>query len=140
MGGTNQEAIDSLPRVPIYVAGFISDESDKLRVFSASDVLLFTSRADNQPLTILEALVSGIQIVGFEVGGLTELQIRYQGITLSQPGDEASVVRHLLKNSHVKSTENINSSSKNLASKTLSEHVFLKNHLEFYSKVIQNEK
>ena len=140
MGGTNQEAIDLLPKVPIYVAGFISDESDKLRLYSASDVLLFTSRADNQPLTILEALVSGIQIVGFEVGGLTELQMKYQGITLAQPGDEASVVRHLFENSRMKSTENIKSSTKNLASKTLSEHVFLRNHLEFYKKVIQNEK
>ena len=41
--------------------------------YSASDILLFTSVAENFPLVILEAMACGLPIVSFAVGGVEEV-------------------------------------------------------------------
>jgi glycosyltransferase involved in cell wall biosynthesis len=49
--------------------------SDKLTLanyYSAADVLIFPSLAENFPLVILEALACGLPIVSFDVGGVNE--------------------------------------------------------------------
>ena len=48
--------------------------SDELALYySAADVLLFTSIAENFPLVILEAMSCGLPIVAFDVGGVKEV-------------------------------------------------------------------
>src|SRR3989339_203963 len=51
------------------------------KYFSASDVFLFPSLADNFPLTVLESMACGLPVVGFDTGGGTEegehLKTRY---------------------------------------------------------------
>ena len=42
------------------------------KYFSASDVFLFPSLADNFPLTVLESMACGLPVVGFDTGGVTE--------------------------------------------------------------------
>jgi glycosyltransferase involved in cell wall biosynthesis len=51
----------------------ISDKEKLSKYFSASDVFLFPSLADNCPLVILEAMACGIPIVTFDTGGIPEL-------------------------------------------------------------------
>lgn len=49
-----------------------SDKSLLSNYYSASDVFLFTSLADNFPLVILEAMACGLPVVAFDVGGVKE--------------------------------------------------------------------
>ena len=55
--------------------GQIADESRLNLVYSAADVYVLPTLADNQPLTVLESLASGTPVVAFDVGGLPELII-----------------------------------------------------------------
>jgi glycosyltransferase involved in cell wall biosynthesis len=50
----------------------VSDPALLALYYSAADVLLFTSIAENFPLVILEALSCGLPIVTFDVGGVKE--------------------------------------------------------------------
>ncbi|MBI2064475.1 MAG: glycosyltransferase [Candidatus Yanofskybacteria bacterium] len=53
--------------------GYISDESLLAKYFSAADIFLFPSTADNCPLVVLEAMACGLPVVSFATGGIPEL-------------------------------------------------------------------
>lgn len=52
--------------------GKISGSENLSLYYSAADILLFTSVAENFPLVILEAMSTGLPIVSFDVGGVKE--------------------------------------------------------------------
>ena len=62
---------------------------------SACDVLLFTSREDNCPNMILEAMACGLPVVAFEVGGVPELVEHNKSGLLAKPFDVSSLCEHL---------------------------------------------
>jgi glycosyltransferase involved in cell wall biosynthesis len=51
----------------------VQDPAELALYYSAADVLLFTSIAENFPLVILEAMSCGLPIVAFDVGGVKEV-------------------------------------------------------------------
>jgi len=67
LGGNNNKS-DNLIN-----AGYISDEQILARYYSASDVLLYPSIADNCPLVVLEAQACGLPVISFDTGGIPEL-------------------------------------------------------------------
>ncbi len=73
VGGTREDVGLSNERIL-----FVEQEGRKevlAKYFSAADVLLFPSLADNFPLVILEAMSCGLPIVSFDVGGVKEAVI-----------------------------------------------------------------
>lgn len=54
-------------------AGYLGDAADLARHYAAADLFLFTSLADNQPLSVLETMATGTPIVGFQTGGIPEM-------------------------------------------------------------------
>ena len=59
--------------IPVHKLGVIREESEMARIYNSADILLHTSRQDNYPGTILEALSCGLRAIGFDVGGVSEL-------------------------------------------------------------------
>ncbi|MEE9542779.1 MAG: glycosyltransferase family 4 protein [Thermodesulfobacteriota bacterium] len=53
--------------------GHIFDENEVAKWYSAADLLLYPSLADNCPLVILEALACALPVVTFSTGGIPEL-------------------------------------------------------------------
>ncbi len=53
--------------------GYTSDEDDLVFYYRQADIYLHPTRADNCPLTLLEALACGTPVVAFNVGGVGEI-------------------------------------------------------------------
>lgn len=65
--------------------GYISSDRLKAVAYSAADLFLFPTRADNLPLVLQESMACGTPMVSFRIGGVPDL-VR-PGITsyLAQP-------------------------------------------------------
>jgi len=66
------DCIDSESGGIIMNIGKIRDKNLLAEYFSASDIFLLTSLAENFPLTVLEAMGCGLPVVSFDVGGVKE--------------------------------------------------------------------
>lgn len=62
-----------LPSKNIHPVSYITDKNLLADYYSASDMLLYPSIADNCPLTVIEAMSSGLPILTFQTGGIPEL-------------------------------------------------------------------
>jgi glycosyltransferase involved in cell wall biosynthesis len=57
----------------VYQYGFIEDQETMNLLYSAADVFCITSRYDNLPNTVLEAMASGTPVIGFAIGGVPDM-------------------------------------------------------------------
>jgi glycosyltransferase involved in cell wall biosynthesis len=69
-GGDRLPLEVNVPHLPL---GFIESERILSLVYSAADVLVFTSLQDNLPNTVLESIACGTPVIGFEAGGLPDV-------------------------------------------------------------------
>ena len=81
--------------------GFVSEPSNKARVYSAADLFVLPTRADNLPVVLQESMSCGTPMVSFRVGGVTDL-VRQEitGLT-AEPEDSADLaekIKQLLMN------------------------------------------
>lgn len=53
--------------------GYVNDPKTMAKLYSAADIYLFPTLADNCPLTAIEALACGLPVVTFETGGVPEI-------------------------------------------------------------------
>lgn len=53
--------------------GYVKEPKTMAQLYSASDIYLFPTLADNCPLTAIESLVCGLPVVTFETGGVPEI-------------------------------------------------------------------
>ena len=70
---------------------------DIARLYASADVMLNTSRVDNLPGSVLEALASGLPVVSTNVGGIPYLVRDEETALLVPPGDPDAMVRAVLR-------------------------------------------
>lgn len=68
LGGNLAQANPQLKTV-----GYTADPDTLARYYSAADMLLYPSVADNCPLVVLEAMACGLPVISFDTGGIPEL-------------------------------------------------------------------
>jgi glycosyltransferase involved in cell wall biosynthesis len=96
--GSSQQELEQFEQIHL---GQVLDESKLSLAYSAADVYVLPTLADNQPLTVLESLACGTPIVAFDVGGLPEMithldtgyLARYKDVS-----DLAAGIRQILDN------------------------------------------
>jgi glycosyltransferase involved in cell wall biosynthesis len=98
--------------------------SDRLKalIFSAADLFIFPTRADNLPLVLQESMACGTPMVSFKIGGVPDL-VR-PGITgylaaAEDPEDFCNGIIQLLENHHLRETMGENCRSIALAEYSL---------------------
>ena len=67
--GSNQERKE----INVTYLPYVEDREVLVRWYSAADVLLYPSLADNCPLVVLEAMACGLPVLSFNTGGIPEL-------------------------------------------------------------------
>ncbi len=65
------------------------------RVRAGCHALLNTSRVDNQPVSLIEAMASGLPIVSTDAGGIPDLVQHGTTALLADVGDSQTLGRHL---------------------------------------------
>lgn len=73
------KAIAQKVDIPVYDLGYLNNDRAKAVAYSAADLFLFPTRADNSPLVLYESMACSTPMVGFDVGGVPDLV--HPGIT-----------------------------------------------------------
>jgi len=71
-GHANDEILRQIP-MPVVNLGYLHHPQLKALAFSAADVFVNPTRADNFPLVVLESMACGTPVVSFGVGGVPEM-------------------------------------------------------------------
>lgn len=85
----------------IYELGKIDSENKLISIYNSADVMVVPSRQDNLPNIVLEAMMCQLPVVGFEIGGLTDMIIHKINGYLAKPyaaSDLASGIDWTIKN------------------------------------------
>ncbi len=69
----NLGGIENKTEANARIVSYVSDPEILAKFYSAADILLYPSIADNCPLVILEAIACGLPAVSFNTGGIPEL-------------------------------------------------------------------
>lgn len=91
MGRMNREArIEGVRLLPL---GQVDDDATKVSAYTAADVFVHPSRADNLPLVIQEAMACSTPVVAFDVGGIGDLVRHRLTGYLASPLDASDLAR-----------------------------------------------
>jgi glycosyltransferase involved in cell wall biosynthesis len=71
--GNGGEAISEAAGMQTLNLGYLSSDRLKAIAYSAADLFIFPTRADNLPLVLQESMACGTPIVSFKVGGVPDL-------------------------------------------------------------------
>ena len=71
--GEGSEIIEDAIDIPTVALGYLGGDLIKTIAYSAADIFVFPTRADNLPLVLQESMACGTPIVSFDVGGVPEL-------------------------------------------------------------------
>jgi len=77
--------------------GDIANEGKLPEVYGLADLLVLPSREDNLPNTAVEALACGVPVVGFRVGGLTDIVTDGETGYLAAPGNVEELAGLMLR-------------------------------------------
>lgn len=99
--GPEQDALQALAG-KLAVAGAITftgriDNAELPELYRRADLMLNPSLVDNMPISILEALASGVPVVTTDVGGIPYLVKPEQTALLVKPGDEQAMADAALR-------------------------------------------
>lgn len=71
--GQMEDATAEQMGVPVHRVGVVQEPTRMAQLYQASDVFVISSRFENLPNTLMEAMGCGLPCVGFETGGIPEM-------------------------------------------------------------------
>ncbi len=98
--------------------GYVSD-ADFPKVFAAADVLAINSPVETQSLIVLEAMATGVPVVGADSGAIPDAVVDGENGFLFRPDDSAALAEGLAK---ILTDDGLRAKLKEGALKTASEH------------------
>lgn len=120
---------------PVHYLGFVNDDVTLRLLYSAADVFVIPSRIDNLPNAGLESHACGTPVVGFDVGGLSDIIDHKVTGYLARPADPESLADGIKWILSFPDKYSLRSNTR-LRAKTLwSNEVVSKMYLDVYNKV-----
>ncbi|MBH8576322.1 glycosyltransferase family 4 protein [Nostocaceae cyanobacterium CENA369] len=137
--GRGGEAISKVVDIPTVNLGYVSSDRIKSIAFSAADLFIFPTRADNLPLVLQESMACATPMVSFKVGGVPDM-VR-PGITgyLAEPDnvqDLCNGIIQLLEDEKLK--ESMSQNCREIALAEYSLELQVKSYLKLYINILQN--
>lgn len=137
--GNGGEAIAQVSGIETLHLGYVSSDHLKAIAYSAADLFIFPTRADNLPLVLQESMACGTPIVSFNVGGVPDL-VR-PGITgyLAAPEDAQALslgIVQLLEEKTLR--ESMSQQCRAIALAEYSQTLQIHRYIELYRQVLAN--
>lgn len=103
-GPLRRELEDTVNREGILNVSFLGARRDVEHIMPSADVFVLSSVSEGFPITILEALASGLPVVATNVGGVQEIVDESVGIVVEagNPSELAKALDYVLENEEVK--------------------------------------
>jgi len=120
----------------------ISDKKILSKYFSASDIFLYPSLADNCPLVILEAMACGIPIVTFNTGGIPELVKHLENGYIAKYKDSLDLINgvNYILNLDDRALEEIKNKSRLKVVTNFTVNKMATQYEELYNKILKGKK
>jgi glycosyltransferase involved in cell wall biosynthesis len=137
--GEGGEKIGEMVGIKTLNLGYVSSDRLKSIAFSASDLFVFPTRADNLPLVLQESMTCGTPMVSFDIGGVSDL-VRHD-ITgyLAKPEDIqdfSNGIIQLLEDDQLR--QNMSKNCRAIAISEYSLELQAKRYIELYEQVLQH--
>lgn len=136
VGNINQYFIDALRGLDFRAMGYVADNKLLNILYAAADIFLFTSIADNSPITILESMASGTPIVGFMTGGTGEIVDNNENGMIVAPKDTDALTAALREVIRSKIYVKWSDRARNKIINQYSEELFYNQHYLLYQKLL----
>ena len=117
--------------------GYVKDPETMAKLYSAADIYLFPTLADNCPLTAIESLACGLPVVTFETGGVPEIvENGISGFVVEYKNGKKLVeaLEKLLNNDELR--EKMTENAVNTSKKFSSERMALE-YLQLYEELLE---
>lgn len=115
----------------------LSGWSNPSEIWAASDIALLTSDNEAQPISLIEAGMAGIPLVGENVGSVSEVIVDGESGLLTDNFETRKIALHKLL-SNEKLRRSFGANAKTYCMTTFSEEQFITTHREAYLKLINS--
>ncbi|MGI8502909.1 MAG: glycosyltransferase, partial [Hassallia sp.] len=135
VGLCNDELKQALAGLEFKEMGYIKDPNFLAQVYSAADVMLFCTLADNLPLTVMEAMAASTPVIGFATGGVSEMiQTGRNGI-LVEPANQQALNQALRQALLSMDLEAMGQQARRDLEDNFSRTAFVERHLQIYQNL-----
>lgn len=83
--------------IPVHACGYVSEDDELARIYSAADLTVISSTEDNFPNMVLESLACGTPVVGFRTGGIPDAVQEGVNGCLAMRGDDVALADAVLR-------------------------------------------
>jgi glycosyltransferase involved in cell wall biosynthesis len=136
VGNINDETKYILSEFDFFSSGYISEYEELNVLYSAADLFLNCSLADNFPLVVLETMASGTPTFGFNTGGIPEMIQQNINGYLVENKDTKLLAKKIEEVYLNKQLPIFSQNARDTARNKFSHKIFLENHLKFYKSII----
>jgi glycosyltransferase involved in cell wall biosynthesis len=137
--GDGGEKIAELVGIPTLSLGYVNSDRLKSIAFSASDLFVFPTRADNLPLVLQESMACGTPMVSFDIGGVPDLVRPNITGYLAQPEntqDLCNGIVQLLEDDQLR--DKMSENCRTIAVNEYSLDLQAQRYIELYKQVLQS--
>jgi glycosyltransferase involved in cell wall biosynthesis len=137
LGNKDSDIEASLDELDVVMPGFINDRYQLAEYLAASDVFLFTSLAENHPLSTLEAMAAGSCVVGYATGGVSEQLSHAVNALLVPPGDRDALLSLARQITSREALFTLGRRAREVFGKKFTDQIMVKNYIDFFQSHIR---
>jgi glycosyltransferase involved in cell wall biosynthesis len=138
-GGLN--AVKHLEKLLVHKIGYVSSQTFLPLLYSAADLFIYPTRADNSPLVLIESIACGTPAITFDIGGCSDIIKDNISGTLVKPFEISTFAQKTMQlledEARLKS---LSSSTREFAQQKFDIADMAKNHQQLFNTLLNKRK